>query len=130
MRIVITGADGFIGRNLSVRLGELGHTDIARITLDSSDEDLKAALKAADFVFHLAGINRPKDVSEFTTGNAGLTETVCNLLAEYGNKAPVVLSSSTQAALDTFRAGGFEALVARAIHAARVRGAELSAAND
>ncbi len=100
MRIVITGADGFIGRNLSVRLGELGHTDIARITLDSSDEDLKAALKGADFVFHLAGINRPKDVSEFATGNAGLTETVCSLLAEYGNKAPVVLSSSTQAALD------------------------------
>lgn len=100
MHIVITGADGFIGRNLLVRLGELGHTDIARITLDSSDEDLKAALKGADFVFHLAGINRPKDVSEFATGNAGLTETVCNLLAEYGNKAPVVLSSSTQAALD------------------------------
>lgn len=100
MRIVITGADGFIGRNLSVRLGELGHTDIARITLDSSDEDLKAALKGAEFVFHLAGINRPKDVSEFTTGNAGLTETVCSLLAEYGNKAPIVLSSSTQAALD------------------------------
>jgi len=100
MRIVITGADGFIGRNLSVRLGELGHMDIARITLDSSDEDLKAALKGAEFVFHLAGINRPKDVSEFATGNAGLTETVCNLLAEYGNKAPVVLSSSTQAALD------------------------------
>ena len=100
MHIVITGADGFIGRNLSVRLGELGHTNIARITLDSSDDDLKAALKGADFVFHLAGINRPKDVSEFATGNAGLTETVCSLLAEYGNKAPVVLSSSTQAALD------------------------------
>ena len=45
MRIVITGADGFIGRNLSVRLGELGHTDIARITLDSSDADLKAAIE-------------------------------------------------------------------------------------
>ncbi len=100
MRIVITGADGFIGRNLCVRLGELGHTDLARITLDSSDEELKAALKGAEFVFHLAGINRPKDVSEFATGNAGLTETVCTLLAEYGNKAPVVLSSSTQAALD------------------------------
>ncbi len=100
MRIVITGADGFIGRNLCVRLGELGHADIARITLDSSGDDLKAALKGAEFVYHLAGINRPKDVSEFTTGNAGLTETVCSLLAEYGNKAPVVLSSSTQAALD------------------------------
>lgn len=100
MRIVITGADGFIGRNLSVRLGELGYTDIVGITLESSPEDLKAALAGAGFVFHLAGVNRPKDVSEFATGNAGLTEEVCRWLAESGNKAPVVLSSSTQAALE------------------------------
>jgi len=100
MRIVITGADGFIGRNLSVRLGEMGYTDIVGITLESSPEDLKAALASAGFVSHLAGVNRPKDVSEFATGNAGLTEEVCRLLAESGNKAPVVLSSSTQAALD------------------------------
>ena len=100
MRIVITGADGFIGRNLDVRLGELGYADIARITRHSSAEDLEAALKEAEFVFHLAGVNRPKDVSEFVSGNAGLTETVCALLAGSGNKAPVVLSSSTQAGLD------------------------------
>lgn len=100
MRIVITGADGFIGRNLSVRLGELGYADVVGITLESSPEDLKAALAGAGFVFHLAGVNRPKDVSEFATGNAGLTEEVCRLLAELGNKAPVVLSSSTQAALE------------------------------
>ena len=100
MRIVITGADGFIGRNLSVRLGEQGFTDVVGITLESSSDDLRAALQGAGFVFHLAGINRPKDVSEFATGNAAFTETVCELLAAAGNKAPVVLSSSTQAALD------------------------------
>ena len=100
MRIVITGADGFIGRNLSVRLGEQGFTDVVGITLESSSDDLRAALQGAAFVFHLAGVNRPKDVSEFATGNAGLTEEVCRLLTESGNKAPVVLSSSTQAALD------------------------------
>ncbi len=100
MRIVITGADGFIGRNLSVRLGEQGFTDVVGITLESSSDDLRAALQGAGFVFHLAGINRPKDVSEFATGNAAFTETVCELLAAADNKAPVVLSSSTQAALD------------------------------
>ena len=100
MRIVITGADGFIGRNLSVRLGEQGFTDVVGITLESSSDDLRAALQEAGFVFHLAGINRPKDVSEFATGNAAFTETVCELLAAAGNKAPVVLSSSTQAAVD------------------------------
>ena len=100
MRIVITGADGFIGRNLSVRLGEQGFTDVVGITLESSSDDLRAALQGAGFVFHLAGINRPKDVSEFATGNAAFTETVCELLAAAGNKAPVVLSSSTQAAVD------------------------------
>ena len=100
MRIVITGADGFIGRNLSVRLGEQGFTDVVGITLESSSDDLRAALQGAGFVFHLAGINRPKDVSEFATGNEEFTETVCELLAAAGNKAPVVLSSSTQAALD------------------------------
>lgn len=98
MRIVITGADGFIGRNLSVRLGELGFADVMGITLESSADDLTAALAEAGFVFHLAGVNRPKEVSEFATGNAGLTGKVCRLLAEAGNKAPVVLSSSTQAA--------------------------------
>ena len=81
MRIVITGADGFIGRNLSVRLGEQGFTDVVGITLESSSDDLRAALQGAGFVFHLAGINRPKDVSEFATGNAAFTETVCELLA-------------------------------------------------
>lgn len=100
MRIVITGADGFIGRNLSVRLGELRYTDVLGITLDSSRDDLLAALTGAGFVFHLAGVNRPKDVGEFATGNAGFTEELCAALAETGCRAPVLLTSSTQAALD------------------------------
>ncbi len=100
MRIAITGADGFIGRNLSVRLGELGYSDVVGITLDSSRDDLLAALAGAGFVFHLAGVNRPKDVGEFATGNAGFTEALCTALEEAGCAAPVVFSSSTQAALD------------------------------
>jgi UDP-2-acetamido-2,6-beta-L-arabino-hexul-4-ose reductase len=100
MRIVITGADGFIGRNLAVRLGELGHAEVLGITLESSRDDLRAALCGAQFVFHLAGVNRPKDVAEFATGNAGFTDILCAALEETGCAAPVVLSSSTQAALD------------------------------
>lgn len=100
MRIVITGADGFIGRNLAVRLGELGYTDVVGITRDTSSEALHAALKGAGFVFHLAGVNRPKDVSEFTTGNAGFTEALCTALQTAECRAPVVFASSTQAAQD------------------------------
>ncbi|MBP9903219.1 MAG: NAD-dependent epimerase/dehydratase family protein [Verrucomicrobia bacterium] len=100
MRIVITGADGFIGRNLALRLGELGYLEIVPITLESTRADLLAALSGAGFVFHLAGVNRPKDVTEFATGNTGVTEELCDALVEVDCAAPVVLSSSTQAALD------------------------------
>ena len=100
MRIVITGADGFIGKNLRVRLRELGHTDIVSITSASSAADLQAALTEADFVFHLAGVNRPKDPVEFTTGNTGFTQTLCAALVAGGRRVPVACTSSTQAALD------------------------------
>ncbi len=100
MRIVITGADGFIGKNLRVRLRELGHTQVTEITRASSANDVQHAMEEADCVFHLAGVNRPKDPAEFTTGNAELTQTICDALSAAGRKARVVLASSTQAAQD------------------------------
>lgn len=100
MHIVITGADGFIGKNLTMRLAELGYTDVTRITLDTPPHALHAALERADFAFHLAGVNRPQDPAEFATGNAGLTQAVCAALAAAGRRATVILASSTQAALD------------------------------
>ena len=69
MRIVITGADGFIGKNLRVRLREIGHNNLVSITRSSTREDLTSALAEADFVFHLAGVNRPKIEAEFASGN-------------------------------------------------------------
>jgi UDP-2-acetamido-2,6-beta-L-arabino-hexul-4-ose reductase len=100
MRIVITGADGFIGANLRIRLREIGHHDVVSITRASTHEDLIATLGAADFVFHLAGVNRPKVESDFVSGNQEFTERLCDALAASGRRTPVVFSSSTQAALD------------------------------
>lgn len=101
MRIVITGADGFIGKNLRVRLGELGYSEIVGITRETSEAAASAAYATADFVFHLAGVNRPKDASEFAEGNALLTERVCTSLAAAGRRAPMVLASSTQASQES-----------------------------
>ena len=98
--ILITGAGGFIGKNLMAALKAEGYTDLMPFERDDTPETLAAYAARAGFVFHLAGINRPKDPSEFYAGNAGLTETLLALLDKAGNKAPVLVSSSTQATLD------------------------------
>jgi len=104
MRVLITGANGFIGRNLRQHLAERKDVEVLAVTRDSSREKLRAALADADFVFHLAGVNRPENPSDFTEGNAELTSWVCDQLRAKvengGTKAPLVLSSSTQATRD------------------------------
>lgn len=100
MRIVVTGGSGFIGRNLRLRLEEAGYDDVTNIDTDASAGALHAALSRADFLFHLAGVNRPVDPAEFDTGNRGLTATVCDILRATGRPVPVAYTSSTQAALD------------------------------
>lgn len=100
MRIVITGGDGFIARNLRVHLAERGYSDVVSVTRATREAELCDALAGADFVFHLAGINRPKHPDELDEGNRGLTEFVCARLLESGRAVPIALSSSTQAALD------------------------------
>lgn len=99
-RIVVTGADGFIGRNLCVRLTELGYRQVTAITRSTDWEATQQALSSADCVFHLAGVNRPKDTSEFAAGNADLTRDICSVLLEAGSRATFVFSSSTQALTD------------------------------
>jgi UDP-2-acetamido-2,6-beta-L-arabino-hexul-4-ose reductase len=100
MHIVITGADGFIGKNLRVRLGEAGHHDVSSHTRDSAAQSLVDAVRDADVVFHLAGVNRPPDEAGYETGNAGFTRDLCAMLSATGRPVPVVFTSSTQAALD------------------------------
>ncbi|MCR5748038.1 MAG: NAD-dependent epimerase/dehydratase family protein [Lachnospiraceae bacterium] len=97
MQILITGAHGFIGKNLIGRLKNLGYTDIFEYVRGSSDEDLRSYCGKADIVFHLAGVNRPENKDEFFTGNRDLTKKLAGMLEETGRKVPVVMSSSTQA---------------------------------
>jgi UDP-2-acetamido-2,6-beta-L-arabino-hexul-4-ose reductase len=100
LRVVITGADGFIGKNLKVRLREIGDTQVANITRDTSHDALASIVATADFVFHLAGVNRPKNDHEFLSGNVHFTERLCAALAGSGRKTPIAYASSTQAKLD------------------------------
>ncbi|MEG1446672.1 MAG: NAD-dependent epimerase/dehydratase family protein [Ruthenibacterium sp.] len=100
MPLLITGAGGFVGKNLVVELTNRGFTNLLLFDIDTPKELLSQYAAKASFVFHLAGVNRPKDASEFYTGNRGFTEEVLHLLEESGNKAPVLVTSSVQAALD------------------------------
>ena len=132
MKILITGAKGFVGRNLclelkNIRDGKSRHwglgpavrthandsrlyetiDEVFEYDLDSTPEELDTWCREADFVFNLAGVNRPKDASEFMEGNFGFASTLLDTLKKYGNTCPVMLSSSQQASL-TGRFGNSE----------------------
>lgn len=98
--ILITGAGGFVGKNLVATLRTAGYTDLMLFEKDDTPETLADYCRRAAFVVHLAGINRPTNPSEFYTGNAGLTDTLLANLEASGNTAPVLVTSSTQAELD------------------------------
>lgn len=99
MRVLVTGANGFIGKNLLVHLQEKG-VEAVSFTRDMALGDLSAALEGVDFVFHLAGVNRPKDKTEFAEGNTELTEQLCDLIHTSGRQIPVLYTSSIQAEAD------------------------------
>ncbi len=100
MKVLITGANGFIGKNLIVSLKREEKIEILTFSRESTFDDLKAQIKQADFIFHLAGINRPKDDSEFDVGNSDLTATICDLILDEKCNIPIVYTSSTQAEQD------------------------------
>ena len=110
MNILITGADGFVGKNLVASLNNIKDgkdrtrdieiENIFEFDIDTPKHKLDEYCKAADFVFHLAGVNRPKDEREFMEGNFGFTSELLSCLKKHNNKAPIMISSSIQAALD------------------------------
>ena len=100
MKILVTGSNGFIGKNLIAELKNRGYKDIFEYDLDSTREELDKYTKETDFVYHLAGVNRPKDDKEFLEGNFGFTNVLLEHLIKNNNKAPIMISSSIQAELN------------------------------
>ena len=110
MNILVTGAGGFVGKNLVCALENLrdgkdrtrGHLAVGEIfayDIDGTAEQLDEYCRRADFVFNLAGVNRPKETSEFMTGNFGFASRLLDTLKKHGNRCPVMLASSIQATL-------------------------------
>ncbi len=116
MNVLITGANGFVGKNLTQRLYALRDgrdrtrpalriDEVLLYTRETAPETLAAYCRSADFVVHLAGVNRPQNPEEFTTGNTDLTRTLLAQLRQSGNRCPVLLASSIQASLTGRYAG-------------------------
>ena len=110
MKILVTGAKGFVGRNLCAQLnniksgkakcyGEISVSEVYEYDIDSTSEELDIYCRDCDFVFNLAGVNRPQDQEDFMKGNFGFASVLLDTLKRYGNKCPVMISSSIQATL-------------------------------
>jgi UDP-2-acetamido-2,6-beta-L-arabino-hexul-4-ose reductase len=104
MKVLITGANGVVGKNLQLHLAERQDVQVVCFTRSDDVERLPAVLLGVDFVFHLAGVNRPHDPKEFITGNVDLTQALCNAVCTVaemtGKKVPIVYTSSTQVGRD------------------------------
>lgn len=118
MKILVTGAQGFVGKNLCAELknirdgkarcyGDLTVSEVFEYDIENTAEELDTYCKECDFVFNLAGVNRPQNQEEFMAGNFGFASTLLDTLKKHGNNAPVMLSSSAQASL-TGRFGNSE----------------------
>lgn len=104
MKVLITGAGGFVGRNLRLALFERKDIEVVAYESKNNVSQLPEMLSGVDFVFHLAGVNRPKNPRDFASGNVDLTRAVCDAvigeIAARGKKIPLILTSSIQATLD------------------------------
>lgn len=98
--ILVTGARGFIGKNLSIALKRRADVELIEFDIDSPEGLLDESLSKVDVIYHLAGVNRPERVEEFTEGNFDLTRRLCSTLMRLGRKPLLLLSSSMQALLD------------------------------
>lgn len=114
MKVLVTGANGFIAKNLIQFLSEKENIAILKLYRDSSEHELETLVCEADWIVHLAGVNRPQHDSEFIDGNVSLTEKICAILKNNERKTPIILSSSIQAERDNIygqsKLGGEHAL--------------------
>lgn len=99
MKVLITGANGFVGQNLTIHLQQQG-VEVVKFTHDMSPSGLTNRLEGVNFIFHLAGVNRPKEISEFAEGNASLTGKLCDSIRASGRSIPVIYTSSIQVEVD------------------------------
>lgn len=100
VKILVTGANGFVGKNLIAELNNKGYNEIYKFDIDTDKSLLDEYAGNCEFVFHLAGVNRPKDEKEFMAGNFGFTSELLELLKKHNNKAPILITSSIQAERD------------------------------
>lgn len=100
MKILITGADGFIGQNLKHFLSRKDNIEVLSITRHTVNDDFASLIVQADWIIHLAGVNRPKDDKEFVEGNVDLTQQIADHLIQHGKKTPIIFASSIQADRD------------------------------
>ena len=100
MRVLITGADGFVGNNLRLRLHERKDVEVRTFNRNNKIVELAQLVDGVDFIFHLAGVNRPQDQAEFTSGNSKLTDVICRVVKDKGCKARLIYASSTQAKIN------------------------------
>ena len=100
MKVLVTGSNGFIAKNLIVTLEKMPHIEIIKYSKEDTIEKLNSLIIEADFIFHLAGVNRPLKNSEFYEGNTDLTKIIIELIEKQEKKIPILLSSSTQVGND------------------------------
>jgi len=100
MKILVTGSEGFIAKNLIKKLEEQEIHEVLKYNKSSSIDKLKSLLNEAEFIFHLAGVNRPKDTDDFIIGNVEFTKLIIDHLVSIDNIIPIVFTSSIQANLD------------------------------
>lgn len=100
MKVLVTGANGFVGRNLIAYLRERKDIELVSFTREHESERLPSMVGGVDFIFHLAGVNRPQDPADFKLGNTDLTQLLCKAVIASGKSIPIVYTSSIQAELE------------------------------